>query len=225
MFCAKCGTQLSQGAGFCSVCGTPAPTAVQAPPPAGGVAPLPPPLVSAIGAPSGGAVPLPGAAAVETAPGYGPRSWGSPAAASQARGGSPGIVVGAVISVLGAAAIIPACVVPWEGAGAGPIAYSIFNSGSSSGLWFAALPVGTAVLAVVAVLVVALSKQAPRAVAAGMLMALGLATILNFVGYVGSVAAGDGTYKPPLGAGGFIGIVSGVLLLGGGLVVAVSRGA
>jgi hypothetical protein len=136
--------------------------------------------------------------------------------------GPSAAVVGAIISVVGVLVMIAACALPLQGAYEGERAFSIFSNGPTTA-WFAALPVATMVLSIIAAGIVALSKSAPRAVAAGMLMAFGLATTFNFIGYTGSVDAYPGI-RPPLGFGGPLGILSGVLLFAGGLIVSVNLG-
>jgi hypothetical protein len=118
--------------------------------------------------------------------------------------------------------------------------YSILYSRiPAGGRWFAAEPVGIAVLAIVAgvVLVVSMSPI-PRAVASGVLLAYGVQTVLLFGGYVYQAThifyweSGSPTASPsditvvtlaPLGPGGIVGILAGILLFVGGLAPCINR--
>jgi len=81
--------------------------------------------------------------------------------------------------------------------------------------WFAAEPVGLALLAIVAgIVLVVWTSPIPRAIASGALLAYGLQTVLLFGGY--TYEAGHMTLAQ-LGPGGIVGILAGLLLLAGGL--------
>ncbi len=214
MNCAQCGRPLPDAAAFCAVCGSP----VAQPPVAAGSVPPPPPPYPPVAAPSLGPIP--------TATAAGP--WrtvpGAPPPARSATRLSGGTLTGAILGLVGALLTIPACALPYEGASAGSKAYAIFTGGPGT-VWFSALPVGSMVLAIIAVAFVTWSRSPVQQVAAGMLMAFGVAAILNFLSYAALPSFSSyGTYQPAMGPGGPVGIVSGALLVAGGLIAFLSRG-
>jgi hypothetical protein len=103
----------------------------------------------------------------------------------------------------------------------------------AGGHWFAAEPVGIAVLAIVAgVVLVVWKSPIPRAIASGVLLSYGVQTVLLFGGYVyqavhifywesSSPTAHDSQTNlvtlAQLGPGGIVGILAGILLFVGGL--------
>jgi hypothetical protein len=100
-----------------------------------------------------------------------------------------------------------------------PSTVSIFNSGYAPSTWFALEPVGVALLAFAAgVVLVAWMSGLARAVAAGALIALGAQTFLMFAGYVLLAATSTSAQHGP---GGFVGLLAGLLLFAAGVTAAV----
>ena len=128
----------------------------------------------------------------------------------------------ASVAVLGAILIIWACALPmWTVSGVtGRSSFSIFNSGSGGGLWSALEPVGVAVLAVVAAMLLLTAARGPwlRWLTAGALIAFGVHTVFLFVGY----QAGIPSPGHPAGAA-IAGIFGGLSLLTAGVLAAVNR--
>ncbi len=103
--------------------------------------------------------------------------------------------------------------------GTGRPSFSIFNSGGAGQLWFAVEPVGVAVIAVLAALVVAANRSARvRLLATGVLFGFGIQTILLFAGYEFYARSPDRT-----GPAGAVGILGGIVLLVAALIAAASR--
>lgn len=138
---------------------------------------------------------------------------------------SPGMrfaVAGAVAAFVGAIVVAVACALPYANITDNSVSQttpSIFNPGYPGGLWFAVEPVAVVVLAIVAgVMLIALRGRVARALAAGVLFALGAQTFVLFVGYVGSSATGQ---SERAGIGAAIGIIGGLAIaIGGGLAAA-----
>jgi zinc-ribbon domain len=152
--------------------------------------------------------------------GVGPGT-GSPAPA----GASGGLAVAAgIVAILGVLVVIVACVVPYvryTGIG-GQSSFSIFNYGkNSNGQWFAAEPVGVALLGLAAAVLVMASGRVPglRWLAAGMLLAFGVQTILLFAGYQFGLISNSSAHT---GYAGYIGIVAGLILAAAGVLAAVA---
>jgi hypothetical protein len=130
--------------------------------------------------------------------------------------------VSAVVAFVGAVVIIVACALPYANytdTSVSPATPSIFNPGYPGALWYAVEPVAAAAGGVVAgVLLMALRSRVPRALAAGVLLALGVQTFVMFVGYVGAAATGP---SERAAIGGAIGLFGGLALaIGGGLATA-----
>lgn len=118
--------------------------------------------------------------------------------------------------------IVVACAVPYihYTDSTSPSTISIFNSGFASSFAFAIEPVGIALLALAAgVVLVAWVSRQPRAIAAGVLIAAGAQTFLMFAGYVLFTV---GSSSAQHGAGGFVGLLAGLLLFAAGVAAAVS---
>jgi hypothetical protein len=130
---------------------------------------------------------------------------------------------GAVVAFVGAVATIVACVVPYvtyTDPTVSPATTSIFNPGFPGALWYAVEPVAVAVVGIVAgVLLIALRGRIPRALAAGVLLAVGGQTFFLFVGYVGGPATLPGEHAA---IGGGIGLLGGLSLAIGGALAAAS---
>jgi hypothetical protein len=130
---------------------------------------------------------------------------------------------GAVVAFVGAVAVIVACVVPYANytdPSVSPATPSIFNPGYPGAVWYAVEPVLVAVVGVVAgVLLIALRGRLLRALAAGVLLAVGVQTFVLFIGYVLAAATGPGE-RAAIGGG--IGLLGGLALAIGGALAAAS---
>ena len=145
------------------------------------------------------AAPAPGAAR--------PRSWLA--------------IAGAATAMLAGVLIVVACALPYVHYtdSTSPSTVSIFNPGFSPSIWFALEPVGVALVAFAAgVVLVASVSRMPQAVAAGALIALGVQTFLMFAGYVLLAATSASAQQGP---GGFVGLLAGLLLFAAGVTAAV----
>jgi hypothetical protein len=137
--------------------------------------------------------------------------------------GSRLAIAGGVVSIVGAVAIIAACILPYAkmtDPSAAQSALSIFNAGFSGGLWYAAEPVAVILVSLTAgVLLIALRHRLIRALATGALIAFGVQTFFLFVGYVGASATGSGEQA---GLGGIIGVLAALAIIVGGALGAAS---
>jgi hypothetical protein len=144
-------------------------------------------------------------------------------AAPPAAPGSRFAVAGALVAFAGAVVIIVACALPYAtftDPSVSPSTLSIFNPGYPGALWYAVEPVAVAVLGVAAgVLLIALRGRVPRALAAGVLLALGVQTFVLFIGYVLAAATGPGEHAA---IGGGIGLLGGLAMAIGGALAAAS---
>lgn len=127
---------------------------------------------------------------------------------------SVGTTVSGLVAVVAGLTIIAACQLPYvyytDQAPA-----SIFNSGFAPAIWFAAEPVGVALLAMAAgIALITWRSSIGRAVAAAVLTALGGQTFLLFLGYVG-LAVSSASARP--GSGGAVGMLAGAVLFAAGL--------
>jgi hypothetical protein len=153
-----------------------------------------------------------------------PRAGVVPTPVPAAPRASPGMryaVAGAVAAFVGAIVVIVACALPYANLTDNSVSNttpSIFNPGYPGGLWYAVEPVAVAVLGIVAgVVLIALGGRVPRALAAGVLLALGAQTIVLFAGYLGSSASGS---SERVGIGGAVGVVGGLAIAFGGTLAA-----
>lgn len=115
--------------------------------------------------------------------------------------------------------VLAGCIFPYiyySDTSSGPSTASVFNSGYSGGLWYAAEPVTVIVLGIVAgAFLIGWQNWIVRAIGAGALLALGLQTFMLFVGYVfGQLSYGT------MGAGGPLGTFGGALLIIAGALAA-----
>src|SRR5271154_1367333 len=160
---------------------------------------------------------------VAPGPGPAPPAWVTPAPPSRSGSGGPdrlGLTV-TVLTAVAAILIVWACALPdlRVSGGTGRTSFSIFNSGGAGQLWFAVEPVGVAVIAVLAALVVAANRSPRlRLLATGVLFGLGIQTILLFAGYEFYARSPDRT-----GPAGAVGILGGIVLLVAALIAAASR--
>jgi hypothetical protein len=172
-----------------------------------------------------GGTPRPGGDQRTVAPGPGPAppAWVTPAPPSRSGSGGPdrlGLTV-TVLTAVAAILIVWACALPdlYVSGGTGRTSFSIFNSGGAGQLWFAVEPVGVAVIAVLAALVVTANRSARlRLLATGVLFGFGIQTILLFAGYEFYARSPDRT-----GPAGAVGILGGIVLLVAALIAAASR--
>ena len=127
----------------------------------------------------------------------------------------PWFPVGAALAFVGSALVVIGCFVPWvyypDNSG-GPSSSSVFNSGFSGQLWFAIEPIAVVVGAVIAgILLMTLPQRTARTLCVGALLAMGMQTLLAFVGYAGASPS-----LGRIGAGGIIGAMGGLMILAGG---------
>jgi hypothetical protein len=140
-------------------------------------------------------------------------------------GASGGLAMAAgIVAILGVLVVIVACVVPYVRYTGipGQSSYSILSYGkNSNGLWFAAEPVGVALLGLAAAVLVMASGRVPglRWLAAGMLLAFGVQTIALFAGYQFGFISNSSAHT---GNAGYIGIVAGLILAAAGVLAAVA---
>lgn len=124
-------------------------------------------------------------------------------------------------ALVGSAMIIVACALPYiryTNTSIQPSSASVFNPGYAASNWFAAEPIGVALLAIAAgVVLVVWMSLIPRAIAAAMVLAFGTQTFLLFLGYVGLAIKSDAAQ---VGFGGVVGMLAGVVLFAGGLAAA-----
>jgi hypothetical protein len=131
-------------------------------------------------------------------------------------------IAGGVTAMLAAVLIVVASAVPYVHYtdSSSPSTVSIFDSGFGPSNWFALEPVGVALLVFVAgIVLVAWMSRLPRAVASGVLIALGAQTLLMFAGYVLFTA---GSASAQHGPGAFVGMLAGLLTFAGGVSGAVA---
>jgi hypothetical protein len=120
-----------------------------------------------------------------------------------------------------AQAALRACALPdlYVSGGNGRTSFSIFNFGGAGELRFAAEPVGVAVIAVLAALIMGANRSARlRLLATGVLFGFGVQTVLLFAGYEFYARSPDRA-----GPGGAVGILGGIVLLVAALIAAASR--
>jgi hypothetical protein len=132
--------------------------------------------------------------------------------------------IAGVIAMVASLIIIAACAIPYMHYSmntTGPsfdwtYSPSVFAPGSGPSNWFAAEPIGVALLAFIAgAALIELTGAIPVAIAVGVLLAYGAQTVLLFVGYIAlAIGSPDAQLRP----GGIVGAFGGVLLLAGGLV-------
>jgi len=152
-----------------------------------------------------------------------PPAWVTPAPQFRSGSGRPdGLrLTVTVMTAVAAILIIWACALPdlYVSGGTGRTSFSIFNSGGAGQLWFAVEPVGVAVIAVLAALIMAANRSARlRLLATGVLFGFGVQTVLLFAGYEFYARSPDRA-----GPGGAVGILGGIVLLVAALVAAASR--
>jgi hypothetical protein len=151
-------------------------------------------------------------------------AWVAPApAARSASGRADGPrLTAAIVTAVGAILIVWACALPdlYLPASNDRTSFSIFNSGGGGDLWFAVEPVGVAVIAVLAALIIMSAKRSARLrlLAAGVLGGFGIQTVLLFAGYEFYVRSPNHA-----GPGGAVGILGGILLLIAALIAAASK--
>lgn len=203
MRCPNCATEIPEASQFCSRCGAPVAARPTAPP-------------------------LPAQSATQQAGAARPAA-ASPGQAVKGQaqaGGDRGMkVVTGVASIGAAGLVILGCVLPYAKftLAGHTTSISVFNAGpgaSPNNLWFAAEPIGVAVVGVVCgILLMTIGGGRLRSVAAGILIGFGLQTVLLFLGY--ELGFDFDSYQA--GVGGALGMLGGYLLAGTGAVAAASR--
>jgi hypothetical protein len=126
-----------------------------------------------------------------------------------------------LLAITGGLGVLVACVLPFvsvpSSSGGGQQSFSILFPGSPGAIkWFAVEPIGVALVAIVAgIVLLASSSQGARWAMAGILLAYGIQTPLLFVGYLFSTALRSDVHP---GLAGPAGIVAGLLLLTAGIL-------
>jgi hypothetical protein len=157
------------------------------------------------------------------------QQWGTPApaypGAVRQRGSTPGAAIaGGVVAIVGALAIIGACALPVTtntvGFGGTGGSMSLFKElGNATAWWYLVEPIGVAVLAVLAGVIVMVSRsRLLPVVAAGVLIGFGIQTMFLFLGYWRGF--GNGEHAGPAGV---VGVLAGLLLAVAGLLAATVR--
>jgi len=154
-----------------------------------------------------------------------PQQWGTPAPAylgvarPQGSTTSGAAITGGVIAIVGALGIIGACALPVTtntfGLGSNGSSISLFKElGTGTAWWYLVEPIGVAVLAVLAGVIVMVSRsRVLPVIAAGVLIGFGIQTAFLFLGYWRGF--GNGAHAGPAG---IVGILAGVLLIAAGVV-------
>ena len=153
-----------------------------------------------------------------------PQQWGTPPPAypevARPQGSTSGAAVtGGVIAIVGALGIIGACALPVTtntfGLGSNGGSISLFKElGTGTAWWYLVEPIGVAVLAVLAGVIVMVSRsRVLPVITAGVLIGFGIQTAFLFLGYWRGF--GNGEHAGPAG---IVGILAGVLLIAAGLV-------
>lgn len=247
--CLQCNAGLPAGAKFCGRCGTAVQASEPGSPltpPATFAPPSPPPSTPASN-PIWVSDPAQGAGGTDQAAGGGPaqqwgtgpaqqwgtgqqgQQWGTPAPAYPGvvhqQGSTSGpAIAGGVAAIVGALAIIGACALPVTtntlGLGGTGTSVTLFHElGTGSAWWYLVEPIGVAVLAVLAGVIVMISRsRLLPVVAAGVLIGFGIQTVFLFLGYWRGF--GNGEHAGPAGV---VGILAGLLLVVAGLLAATVR--
>lgn len=141
---------------------------------------------------------------------------GSPGGPTRPGGGHGLSLAAGVAALAGAGLVIWACALPYLRYASSGTSVSIFHSGSPSGSWFAAEPVGVAIVVAVAAVLLMTIARAPalRWVTSGMLAGFGIQTVLLFAGYRYGIS-GDGIHA---GSAAATGAAGGIILLVAGLI-------
>jgi hypothetical protein len=133
------------------------------------------------------------------------------------------ITISAIAAAAGSLLIILACALPfvhYTDSSVQPSSPTILNPGFAPSNWFAAEPLGVAVLALIAAVALVIGqKPIVRAIAASVVVAYGVQTFLLFLGYVLFAVKSDSAQLAP---GGVVGVVAGVLLAAAGVAAALS---
>jgi hypothetical protein len=154
------------------------------------------------------------------------QQWATPAPAypgvARQQGTSGPAIAGGVIAIVGALAIIGACALPVTtntfGFGSNGGSISLFKElGTGTAWWYLVEPIGVAVLAVLAGVIVMVSRsRVLPVIAAGALIGFGIQTVFLFLGYWRGF--GNGEHAGPAG---IVGILAGLLLAVAGVVAGV----
>ena len=144
--------------------------------------------------------------AAPTQPGVSSRTTGSPA--------------GGILGILGGVGLIASVLVPLTTDGSSQM-LMVTDGKVAAGAWYAAEPVLTGAAALIAGGLL-LGRVIRTGVGGGILIGIGIAEALMFLGYTGFYAA-LASPSPALGPGLGLGFLAALLILGGGLVAALER--
>jgi len=123
---------------------------------------------------------------------------------------------GGVIAMVSGLLIIVACALPFVHYtdSQEPTSPSIFNTGFTPSNGFAVEPVGVALIAFAAgVVLIAWTNRIGRAIGSGVLIAFGVQTVLLFLGYVALAVFSTSAQVRP---GGLVGVLAGFMLIAAG---------
>jgi hypothetical protein len=158
-----------------------------------------------------------------TSGGYPAQGWypGYPPPQVSQRPGYGLRLAGMLLAIAGGLATIGACLLPYvhyaSSISTDQHSPSILNPGPPATLrWFAAEPIGVALVAIAAgVVLLASSSQGPRWATAGILLAFGIQTPLLFAGYLFGFGTESGIHP---GSAGPVGVLGDLLLLAAGII-------
>jgi hypothetical protein len=150
------------------------------------------------------------------------RGYGWPASVTGGAGAAGVKVAAGILGLVGAALVLVAGFVPYAkfatgGEGPAPLSLSIFNPPSAiAGFgWYMLEPIAAVLLGILGgALLLAVRRGRVPVAAAGMLIALGIQTLLLFATY--AFAYSNSIYQ--MGPGGPVGMVAGVVLAIGGFI-------
>ena len=142
------------------------------------------------------------------------------------RGSASGqAIVGGIMAIVAALGVIAACVLPVQ-TNTSPVTFGPGNSsislfkelGTANLWWYLVEPIGVAVIALVAGIVIMASRsRVVSLLAAGILLGFGVQTAFLFLGYWRGFGGGQHA-----GPAGIVGILAGLLMAGAGLVAAMA---
>ena len=137
-------------------------------------------------------------------------------AAARSGAGNPFWIIAGVVAFVGAAVVLAGCFLPYAHfggcVGCKTTSPSLLKpgAGQASEYWYAVEPVGVLLLAIVCgILLLAVRGRLAAIVAAGMLLAFGIQTVLLFAGYQFSFSGTDTRH----GTAGAVGMAGGLLLI------------
>ena len=164
--------------------------------------------------------------------GAGSQQWGTtgpvppyPGAVAPQGGTSSQAVASGIMAIVAALGIVAACALPVQthtntfGFGAGSGSISLFKQlGNATLWWYLVEPIGVAVLALAAgIILMASHSRVVSIAAAGILLGFGVQTVFLFLGYWRGFGAGQHS-----GPAGVVGLLAGLLLAAAGAVAVAS---